>query len=712
MMLPIFAIATSTLAAQAIQEGSPLQPNSRSAPQQQAASSQATPRQTAAVGQSASLPIRRIALFSSGVGFFEHSGSLSGAAAISLVFNANAVDDALKSLAINDPASASPSVTYPSEETLYRTLRSLKIDLSANPSIANILAGSRGAEIDIYAPTLISGRVLGVESRGAGQRDADYNRVEESFLSILTSQGIKTIGVKDIASFSFKDPAINADLNRALDLIFASRSLDSRTLLVNLDGGGARDASISYVISAPVWKASYRLDLAQKKPLLQGWAIVDNDSDTDWNNVELSLVTGRPVSFIQRLYAPYRLFRPTLPLAIAGSAEARSYDSGWAEADTAEAPQAFAESAEADRLIMMKKSPGVAYDETYVPSAAPMPRATDSLGGGGNVETAAGRNAGDQFEFTIKKPVSLARQQSAMLPLVESTIQAEKVLVFSGAKAERGGLVNPSISAELVNTSGMKLPAGPITVYDGGTYAGDALLGFFPENEKRLISYGDDLSVSGSVTSASSRTVVSVAVAQGVMTINRKQSYEKTYTIKNASADQKKLIIEHQITYGTTLAAPASFDERTDAVYRFARSLPANNTLTFTVKEENPISERIVLAQLRLDSFVSYASNQEIPANVRAALQKAVDLKKKADEAKAALTDAQTGLTRLTAEQDRVRQNLQAAGNQTPQGQDYLKKLSSLDASIDGQNKAIDDAKAAAQASQSEYDRYVGGLQL
>jgi hypothetical protein len=646
------------------------------------------------------LAITRIALFSSGVGFFECSGAVSGAASIALPFNAGVIDDALKSLAINDPGSASIQVTYPSESTLRRTLRSLSIDLTENPDIAGILGSLRGVEIDVYAPALISGRILGVERRLATAGGAGGN---EPYLSLFTQSGVKTVALKNMSGFSFKDESINADINRALDLIMASRATDTRILSIMLSGenthGGEREVSLSYVIPAPVWKVSYRLDLSHDEPLLQGWAIVDNDSDMDWDHVELSLVTGRPVSFIQRLYAPYHLSRPVLPLAIAGVADAAAYDSGWAEA-----PAAVPAPRQNMKALAESRAVADADLEYSAPEAA--------VAGGGAVQTAAARTAGDAFEFTIRKPVALTRRQSAMLPLVEARIRAEKTLVFSGEKAMSRGLINPAISAELTNTTGMKLPAGPITVYDGGVYAGDALVNFFPENEKRLISYGDDLSVTGGVTSAFSRSVVSVQISQGVMIINRKQVYEKTYAIKNASGEEKRLVIEHPITGGTALADDMQFDERTDNVYRFTRTLPAGGAVSLTVKEEAPVMERITLSQARIESFVSYAADNALPEAARAALRKAVDLKRKADAAKTLLADCEKELARLANEQNRIRQNLTAAGNQTPQGQEYLKRMSGLDASIDEQNALMREAKTAAQSAQDEYDAYIAGLSL
>ncbi|MCL2835021.1 MAG: DUF4139 domain-containing protein, partial [Treponema sp.] len=275
-----------------------------------------------------------------------------------------------------------------------------------------------------------------------------------------------------------------------------------------------------------------------------------------------------------------------------------------------------------------------------------------------------------------------------------------------------GTTINPAISAQLTNTTGMKLPAGPITVYDGGTYAGDALIEFFPENENRLISFGDDLSVTASLTSSSARNVTSVTVTGGVMTINRRQDYEKVYLIKNASGTDKKIIIEHPITQGAALAVPQTYSERTANLYRFNQQLPAGGETKFTVREEMPVSDRITLSALRPESFLSYSTNQEIPANVRSALAGAIELRRKIDAASAQAQYQQNNLAALTAEQDRIRRNIEAAGNQSPQGLDYLKRLAGLDTDIDNTNTAISAALKDVQTAQQEYDAYIANLDL
>ncbi|MDR3138800.1 MAG: hypothetical protein LBT95_03890 [Treponema sp.] len=661
-------------------------------------------------------PLRRIALFSSGVGFFEHSGRITGPTAFTLPFHVNTVKDVLKSLILAEtPPEASdqggsPSVTYPAEAALDRTLQSLRVDLSGNPGIAELLNKLRGAEIEVSAPGAISGRIIGVEYRPSGIQPRWGEAAEnEAYLSLFTPQGIRIIGLKEIASFSFKDPELNADLNRALDLITASRDEEIRNLKVNLPGRGNRDLVLSYVIPAAVWKVSYRLDLSREKPLLQGWAIVDNDSDTDWEEVELSLVTGRPVSFIQNLYTPYHLARPVLPLAIAGTAQAETYASGWAAEEPARAAKArFPAQAAAD---MAEQDSSFPRAEAMREMAAPIPSAAYNLTQG-TVTAARGAELGEQFEFTLKQPVNLARRQSAMLPLVEGTVDAKKAVIFSGAKALGGGPIHPAIGVELANTTGLKLPAGPVTVYDGGAYAGDALIEFFPAGENRFISYGEDLSVSGSLTASNTRTISAVTIRGGIMTVSRKQGYEKAYTLRNASGDAKRLILEHPVTAEAALVEPKDFKERTGSLYRFERTLPGGQELTLTVREEAPLLERIVLSQLRPESLAAYTVNREIPPAVRDALQRAIALKQKADEAQAALSTLENQKNRLVTEQERIRRNLEAAGSGTQQGQEYLRRLALTDGDIDAVHAAIETAEKNLLTARQAYETYLGSMEL
>jgi hypothetical protein len=516
--------------------------------------------QDASQPRAAELPITKVVLFSSGVGYFEHRGQVTGDSLVALPFASDDVNDALKSLVVSDGAAigdktASPSVSYPSQESLDRALKGFRIDLSGSPGVAELLARLRGAEISVDMPDTLVGRIVSVE-----QKPTKDPGVLRPYVVLLTNTGLRSVSLDDAQALRFTDKGIADDFDRALALILGARDDKNRRLDVRLPGAGTRQAAIGYVIAAPVWKVSYRLDLAPNKPQLQGWAIVDNPSDQDWKGVALSLVSGRPVSFIQNLYTPLYLERPTIPLAIAGIAAARSFDSGFAGGEEDQTLDALDEKAAPEKA---KKA-----ESNFAPAAPSMARALASAAGAplplgqAALETTQAGRAGDQFQFTVKSPVSLERGRSAMLPLVAGDISAERVSVYSPSSDDG----HPMLGAKLANTTGIRLPAGPIAVFDGGIYAGDALLDFFPEKDSRLVVFGEDLGVTTDVSSSSSQETVGVSIAKGVMTFARRVTISKSYAFKNGTAGAKKIVVEHPITSGAELFEPKSSDEKTESL--------------------------------------------------------------------------------------------------------------------------------------------------
>ncbi|HUX38225.1 MAG TPA: DUF4139 domain-containing protein [Rectinemataceae bacterium] len=658
------------------------------------------------------LPVTKVALFSSGVGYFEQRGSVTGDAKVSIPFSIAGIDDALKSLVVRDYAgakdltpagAAAPSLSYPSLEPVDDALRNLRIDLSGSPKLADILRKQRGAELAVQAPEAIVGRIVSVEDRPTG-----FQGQPRATLVLLTDKGLRAIALDDIASFRFTDPSLMADFDQALALILGSRNADMRSIDLRLPGSGSREVAIGYVVAAPVWKASYRLDLSGKKPWIQAWAIVDNPSAMDWKDVSLSLVSGRPVSFVQRLYAPLMLDRPVLPLSIAGTAEARVYDSGMGGLEAEK--KVAAESTYGDFAAPSASAPPPSARSMSVPQAAPAPSPASAfdLAGSGTSGLAVAQAAGDQFEFTIPTPVSLGRGRSAMLPLVAGAVAAEKVSIFTADSGES----NPMLGVRLTNSLGMKLPAGPVTVFDGGIYAGDALIEFLPEKDKRLIVYGQDLSVTATDSRSSARETIGVKVSKGALVFSRRLTWTRSYEFKNASATPRKLVVEHPIMAGAELLAPKDFEEKTESLYRFALALPASGEARLDVVERLPQSERMVIAGLGTAAYLSFASSTELPPNIKSAMKKAADLASRLDDARRALADLSSRRDGIVGDQARIRQNLSAVGKDSPQGKEYLKRLMDSESSLDDLATKTTAARGVLADAQNALDGYVAGLDL
>src|SRR4051812_46825896 len=256
------------------------------------------------------VPVKRVVLFSSGVGYFEHDGTVRGNGTAELRFKTDQINDVLKSLVLQDrDGGRATTVTYPSQAPLTKTLRSFQVDITQNPTLDQLLNQLRGARITVDIGTeKLSGTILGVESRsksaGAGEP------IAVPTLTILTGGSIRAVELPSVNSLTLDDPQLQDELTKALSALAQARDQDKKPVTIDFAGSGDRRVRIGYVVEAPVWKTSYRLLLGEKRQQLQGWAIVENQTESDWSDVSLSLVSGRPISFIMDLYQPLYATRP------------------------------------------------------------------------------------------------------------------------------------------------------------------------------------------------------------------------------------------------------------------------------------------------------------------------------------------------------------------------------------------------------------------
>ena len=665
-----------------------------------ALSAQAVREQTSESFGEKDLPLKKVTLYSSGVACYEHEGRLSGSGNAEFLFTAAQINDVLKSLVITDPAAKTVSVDYQSEDTLRKTLESLKVNPSAAPTLYDLLKSQKGAELEVFAPHKITGKIISADKNLSRENGDGFS------LSLAANDGIHVIPFSDIQTFKFTDEKRNEDLNTALDLMLDASAKNRSKLCIRIGAQGGRNVKISYVMEAPVWKASYRLDMGKNKALFQAWAIVDNSTDSDWNDVRLTLTTGRPVGFRQNLYAPYYTYRPELPLAIAQSARAETFASGT---ETAQYERAAAPQALANRKMMLKEASSVYgdYDEE-AEEAAGIEGEVPSYFAGPNP---AGSTAGQMFAFTSAEPVKLGRQKSMMMPLTLSTLPAEKVSVFSSFSSIPYGVsVHPKFCIRVENTSGLKLPAGPVTVFDGGEYAGDALLEFLGENEKRLIAYGDDIEVSGTKSESALRNIESVKIAGGILSVSYRQIQTSTYSVKNTDKKERTVIIEHAKKADFDLATKAALEETTASKYRFKLKAAGASTAELKVEESKTYGETRKILDMSSESFVSYTTNAEMPEKVKKAFEAIIKEREKVLAAQKVLADLQNRQTELVREQERVRKNLEALGTESAEGKDFLAKFLKLENELDASKTKLAAAADKANKAQEDFIRFVRNI--
>ena len=617
------------------------------------------------------LPLQRVVMFSSGVAYYEHAGDLTGNADVELKFETEQINDVLKSLVVRDSNGRVSGARYPVRDPLERTLGGFAIDLSEEPSLPDLLRQLRGHRIRVESPQALEGRVVGVETRQqvVGQPET---RLERNYLSLATEQGIRTVVVENVDNVRIVDDALNAEFQQALATLAEHRASGRRSMRVGFRGEDQRRVQLGYVIEAPVWKTSYRLDFGNgdEQALLQGWAIVENTTDRDWQDVDLSLVSGQPISFIQDLYTPLYIERPEVAVPRPGTPEPRLHGEGMAPDQARESRETARESP--SRMV-------VTGSRLAVPSAA-------ELGTDDAVQPAAeGEAVGELFRFRFDRPVDLPRRQSAMLALVNERVSADKVSIYNQREHQR----HPVAGAEFVNDTGVQLLGGAVTVLDGGMYAGDALIEGLLPGEKRLLSYAVDTGVTVDPSQASSRAVNAARIVEGVLEISRLHRYIRTYALKNKDTETRRLIVEHPYNPDRELVEPETAAEKTPEWYRFNLDLEAESRRDFVVREQRVERQSIALLERPVRTLLGYTESDAINDQVRAALQRAIEMKRQLDRLEREREQLVRERDGITEGQARLRNNIESVGRDSQLGKRYISKLAeqedrleSLDAEI------------------------------
>src|SRR5688572_20079260 len=241
---------------------------------------------------STTLPLKEVILYSSGVGYFERAGQVDGAATVNLRFRTEDINDLLKSMVVQDRGGTIGVVSYDSRDPISRTLQSFAIDLTSNPNMRDILNQMRGERVRVLWPQQTSGTVLGVETR-VMEEEKDKKR-EENFLNLFTGGTLQSIPFNQVREIQLENPQLQKELDEALATLAKSHDTEKKTVTLTFSGEGKRDVNVSYITEAPVWKTTYRLVLDDDEGFIQGWAVIENTTDDNWENVQLSLVSGRP----------------------------------------------------------------------------------------------------------------------------------------------------------------------------------------------------------------------------------------------------------------------------------------------------------------------------------------------------------------------------------------------------------------------------------
>ncbi len=609
------------------------------------------------------LPIRKVVLYKHGVGYFERHGEVNGDVTLDLYFRASEMNDVLKSLTTLDLGNGHiASVSYESTKPLARQLDDIAITLPDENSITALLTQLKGARVRVEAGSRkCEGVVAGLES--VTRREGNQAVESHALALLVDGHTLQSFDLLHVTSVMLHDEGIRKDLQHLLEVLISGKKKDQKKLTIFAKGPGNREIVASYTVETPVWKTSYRILLGTHVPVLQGWALVDNTQDEDWDRVELTLVAGLPISFVHDLYSPRYKKRPVVRVKEEEAYAPPELEMAMPAGDPFE-PMARGGLDAFDDLLGAGGAPEAA---TPAASAAP---GTRVFGGPGRARAAAREESvkvqtrvvevGDLFQYEIKNPVTVKRNQSALVPILQGPFEGKRVAVYNREIREK----NPMSAVLFKNTTGMTLEGGPVTVLENDSYTGEAMLETMKPSEERIVPYSVELGCLVGIDHRSDVERVRTArIANGWLHLSRYHLERTIYVVENKTDRKLDLFLEHRFNKGWDLVESEKPVETTDNFYRFRFDVPPRKPLTFVVKERKDEDETHAIQNVDRDTVVSWLEARYIDKATLATLEQLMKQNERLRALAVKVARGEQEQKEIFGNQERLRKNLQALGS-------------------------------------------------
>ncbi len=630
-----------------------------------------------APAHSADLVLKRAVLGTGGVGYFEYEATVTGKETLTLRSRLDQVDDILKSMIILDPAGTG-SATLPGKAGADEAFNALPFSRSDLDSMASLMTALKGAEIKVAAPRSIAGRIASVQPEQV--TDKDGRTITRTRVSIFSGASMDQFILEDAQGLEFADARLGEQVTGALTALRSAQDRSGRDISIHLADGAQRTVRIGYVAEAPVWKTAYRLTLpkaGEDKAQLQGWVVLENMTGDAWKDVAVTLSSAAPVTFRQALYDPYYVSRQTIAPPVSQAALPRTDQGQVALGGAGYAEMAVPAAPEQQRIMRSRKIEAVQDEMVQQIETAP-PASTE--------ENAAGAS------FTLSVPVSVGSGESLTIPFVDQKVPAEAVAWY------QGGGRNPWQGMTLKNDGSTSLPAGSATIYEatdtGPLFSGEAQFPLLPAGDSRLVGFGAEQKILVDRENRTASAVTKVKSVNGALQIESKLRETTLYRVKNIAAETRRMVIEQSRAQDWRLVQPkVEQAPLAGAAYRMRFEVEPGKTREFPVVMERPVVETVAIQELTAERILALIASTELDAESKARLAAIAEAAKASDEASQVLASRQERRDGITADQERIRENIGAA----PEGSDlarlYAQKMLDQERALEQLDKDIVDAR-------------------
>ncbi|MFX1521840.1 MAG: hypothetical protein ACFFCD_18195, partial [Promethearchaeota archaeon] len=526
-----------------------------------------------------------------------------------------------------------------------------------------------GEEVEIaLKESTILGKIVGTESEETEKR--------EVFVALIKDHSgkINVIRSLDIQGISIRNEKLQKDLDIALETISNTKRENIKAITISFTSEEQKDVFIGWIGSIPSWKIAYRLIHSENEAAIQGWAIVDNTTTNDWDNVMLTLVTGLPISFVYDLYSPWRIMRPRIERPSQYGIEPVIAEGALDDMTSDRRRGMRAKKTKAEK----EYAPPAPAPTTGMAFAADLAEEFDK-----SVQTAATtEEVGDYFSFAIDSPVKILRNQSALVPLFQTKVPSQKVAYYIPGKTDK----NPLSCLKVANDSNIVIEAGPATVFIDNAYSGECMMSQLRVGDESLLNYALEQEVLVSRETRHESRVIGVDIVKEYLSERVLEKQTITYDVKNKKKDELVLIIDEAKVYDFEPIGKELPAEKTNNYFRYQFKLEPKETFTTKLEFERVRYTSTQKEYLSQEDLERLLADKLINEGQFAQLLEIVQIKQQIEDLEREEEHLESMVEAVNTEQERLRENIKALGTSDEEvklRENYVKKLSEQESEIE-----------------------------
>jgi len=671
------------------------------------------------------LNVKKVIIFKHGVSYYILEGSVKGTDTFELEFKIDEMDDVLKSLFVLDTSEKGyiSSISYDAALETSQLLKSIMLNIPDRDSFSSLITQIKGANVSltITGGKTISGTIMGIEEFEKMSKDEKI--VEKLLILLQDSEVISKINFTEIKSLEIMNEDIKKDLKFFLETVISGKKKDAKKIVINCESGGNDEVDriifVYYIRESPIWKTSYRLIMSkeqalEEKCLLSGWSLIENTTNQDWEDVELSLVAGMPVSFKYEFYRPIFIQRPVIrppkvlsvrPTEIEEGLEMEKYKD-YAMSEMEAKPRAMKIRYKGGRTgAPPSPAPAGALGFAGTRGVMTDDALLDKVKSQTKIQT---KDLGELFEYNISNLVSIKRKRSALVPILTESIKARRVLLYNKNEYDR----NPNACLEITNNTNLTLERGPVTIIYDDNLAGEAIIPFLNKEDTRLLNYAVEQAVIITHEAKSeSLNVHKITIGSGYSYEYYYTNQMTTYKINNKTNEEKELYLDHPKTHGYKFIEKPIDPEETPNFWRFKITLKPKEAITFKLKEQREDYSSNYLRNWSKNEILKrvgfYTKQKFINEKLETQLKEIAELIQNLNDKQNQREKLHDERDLMSDEQSRLRENISVLGDDNQSitlKERYVKKLNDqesrfekisvetkkLDKEIDSLNKTIE----------------------